>query len=91
MGGANYSSIMPYNSYIDVKNFSSPENLANFIKEIGNDKNKYNSYFDWKHEYCSFYTHPKYLCDLCKKLNIKSHINRSDVMKFWFQEANCQS
>ena len=42
---------MPYNSYIDVSNFSSPLHLVNYLKEIINDENRYKSYFEWKNNY----------------------------------------
>ncbi|CAG2179812.1 unnamed protein product [Oppiella nova] len=71
-GSANYSQIMPKNSYINTADFGSPQELANHLKEISSDKQKYNSYMNWKNNYCVKITHYKYFCNLCEKLNVDS-------------------
>lgn len=98
MGGADYQNFMPNNSYIDVENFTSPENLAKFLKRIGSDEEIYDSYFVWKKTYRSVIdlNHDVIemgFCDLCKKLNTDSHsIIRGSgyIMKFWFEDAKCR-
>ena len=47
-GGANYSKILPPNSYIDVQDFTTIQTLVNYLKKVGNDERLYRSYFDWK-------------------------------------------
>ena len=84
---------MPYNSYIDAFNFSSPESLANYLKTVGSDVNKYNSYFDWDQNYCSRKLNGFFLCGLCKNLNtpsISKFYNKSQLIKWWYKRANCQ-
>ena len=44
MGGVDYASMMPADSYIDVKNFSSPKQLAHYLKHVAANHNLYNSY-----------------------------------------------
>ncbi len=86
---------MPDNSYIDIFNFSSPKDLATFLKEVGNNEIRYNSYFHWKNYYCIEETNFTFLCDLCKKLKFSTEINskrdKRNLINWWFQEANCQS
>ena len=48
MGGADYKKRAPPKSYIDVKDFESPEHLANFLLELDKDDEEYLSYFWWK-------------------------------------------
>lgn len=48
LGGANYARYLPPNSYIDVRNFSSPHKLAAYLRELDADDSRYNAYFRWK-------------------------------------------
>ena len=94
MGSANYSSIMPYNSYIDVSNFSSPLHLVNYLKEIINDENRYKSYFEWKNNHCVRRYDSIYFCELCEALNVKNKSNKNwenNLIKWYFKESNCES
>ncbi|CAG2173693.1 unnamed protein product [Oppiella nova] len=94
-GSANYSQIMPKNSYINTADFGSPQELANHLKEISSDKQKYNSYMNWKNNYCSKMTHYKYFCNVCHKLNVNSklktnkHWNKEDLINWFYRDANC--
>jgi hypothetical protein len=84
---------MPYNSYIDVFNFSTPQSLANYLKTVGSDVNKYNSYFDWDKNYCSRELNRYFLCGLCKKLNtnsISKFYTKSELNEWWYKQANCR-
>ena len=99
MGGADYSHLMPSNSYIDVLNFSSPKALAEYIKEVGSDEKKYESYFEWKKEYYSYDYGWDFFYDLCQKLKteashykVKSHSKpraHHDLMKWWVDDSHC--
>ena len=83
---------MPFNSYIDVFNFSTPKSLVNYLQIVGSHEDIYNSYFEWKYHYCSEQIHYKYFCDYCQKLNNPSENKppkRSDLMDWWFTQANC--
>ena len=53
LGGADYTDVrltMP-NSYINVQDFASIEQLATHIKTVANDEPLFNSYFKWRLEY----------------------------------------
>ena len=98
LGGANYSAILPPNSYIDVFNFSSPRLLAEYLQKVGTDKSLYNSYFEWKNNYCiERVDHNRNLCQLCKHLNNNNNLNKNKVQdkdkrkKWWINESNCRS
>ena len=51
LGGADYASLLPPHSYIDVANFTSPKALAAYLKQVANDDDLYRSYFRWKRDY----------------------------------------
>ena len=44
LGGYNYSELLPQKSYIDIKDFSSPEKLADYLQVLNGDDNLYNEY-----------------------------------------------
>ena len=46
LGGANYSQIAPPKSYIDTKDFSSPEELAGHLKYLVENQVAYQEYFE---------------------------------------------
>ncbi len=74
-------------------NFTTPEMLANYLKTVASDINKYNSYFESDNNYCGEVLGYKYFCDLCQKLNNPSHIKyytKSQLVKWWYEGANCQ-
>ena len=87
LGGANYSKFLPDGAYINVKDFSSPEALANYLKMLDANDAKYNQYFTWrlKYEVSKKFAGP---CQLCYLLNKKyrSPNNYSDLHK-WFNRC----
>ncbi len=75
-------------------NFSSPKSLADFLKKVGNDRDTYNTYFEWKNNYCSHELYYTYFCDLCKKLNypsITKYYSKSQLIDWYYKNANCQN
>ncbi|XP_055357850.1 glycoprotein 3-alpha-L-fucosyltransferase A-like isoform X2 [Paramacrobiotus metropolitanus] len=46
---SDYEAVAPYRSFIHVDNFTSPQELANYLHYLDNNENAYNEYFKWKH------------------------------------------
>ncbi|XP_054156935.1 glycoprotein 3-alpha-L-fucosyltransferase A-like [Oppia nitens] len=95
-GSANYMQIMANRSVINVNDFRSPQELAEYLKELSNDKQKYNSYFKWKLSYCPKRTQFTYFCQMCRKLNEYygkrvDHWKRNKLINWWFKEAYCRN
>ena len=67
LGGATYSDILPPNSYLDVKNFTSPKRLAEYLTFLARYDDAYNRYFSWRKKYKIIV--PNVSCELCKYLN----------------------
>jgi hypothetical protein len=84
---------LPENSYIDVFNFSSPKQLAQYLNYVASDETVYNSYFKWKENYCSISSDERFYCDLCYKLNfphyVKSSLSDTGLIDWWFNKSNC--
>ena len=82
-GGANYSQILPPHSFIDVKDFASPKDLATYLNKLANDDDLYNEYFAWRKKFQVVSGISD--CDICKFLHSKSKVPKvyNDLTKFW--------
>ncbi|KAJ8924128.1 hypothetical protein NQ315_006911 [Exocentrus adspersus] len=89
-GGADYRKIAPPNSVIDVTRFNSVEELAEYIKELDGNPEKYLSYFEWKKTYVVGRSNKPTLCTLCKKLNEPIARKSYDNIDKWWVEGTCR-
>ena len=92
LGGANYTDVLPPNSYIDIKNFTHPRKLAEYLQKLDKDDDLYNSYFEWKKKY-KVQQRTGIRCELCEYLHKhhgEHHVVPS-VTKFWNRETDCVS
>ena len=89
MGGANYSEHLPPNSFIDVRDFNSPQELAAFLKEVAQDDARYRKYFEWKTLYTAGGT--QLHCDVCEYIN--KNWNKTEILErfdqFWSRKRFC--
>ena len=90
MGAYNYSELLPPNSYIDINDFASPKELANYLIKLDKNDTLYNQYFFWKSKY-KIVQHPPLQCNVCEYLNvardIKKTYDRLDL--FWDKQTKC--
>ena len=88
LGGADHTAYAPTNSYIDMADFASPRDLADYLHLLDTNDGLYARYFEWRKEY-EVKMHPKTgWCNLCEMLNdpnlpTKSYANMS---RWWFDE-----
>ena len=92
LGGANYSdpSIAPPGSYINVRDFASMKELAEFLKRVASDAQLYSQYFQW-HSYYDLADLNRGMCELCARL----YQNRTtkvyeDVLQWYRTEGHCE-
>ena len=84
-GAANYSRFMPQGTYIDVKDFDTPKDLANFLQMLNKREDLYLDYL-LKKETMTCVDEEPYLCRLCRHLHANRHkTERVDLFKFWNQ------
>ena len=78
----------PPNSYIDVNDFDSVENLASYLKSLLNDKAKYQEYFSWKKEHMLYQKDP--WCSLCEKLHDPKGPRKTyaNVSEWYYNDKN---
>lgn len=71
MGAVDYSTILPRDTYIDVRNYPSPRKLAQHLQRLAKNKKAYNGYLRRKDALTCFGSVP-YMpkqCFLCKRLH----------------------
>ena len=56
LGGADYDNILPPGSFINARDFYSPEHLANYLHTVLTNSTLHQSYFQWR----SFYNIHRY-------------------------------
>jgi glycoprotein 3-alpha-L-fucosyltransferase len=62
-----YERRAPPNSFIHVDDFASPRDLADFLRDLAADADRYNGYFRWKGT--GEYIDTKFWCRLCGMLH----------------------
>ena len=90
LGASDYSAVLPRDSYLDVRNFTSPRQLADYLALLNREDELYNRYFKWvKHFRLASDRELKHWCKLCEFLhkNDSKHVYRN--MTSWYQ--NCLS
>lgn len=87
MGMADYSNMLPKDSYIDVRDFPSPKALANYLKVLDKNPQQYNQYIRNKNSLMCYLKYPymPWECTLCERIHqLKG--SRSivyDLARFW--------
>ncbi|CAF0720214.1 unnamed protein product [Adineta steineri] len=86
LGYARYDHYMPSSGYIDVRNFTSPRELATYLDYLDRNTTAYLEYFQWR-QYALHIKLPKYMCELCLKLFVddKDHKQQSleHINDYW--------
>ena len=92
IGLFDYKKYLPLNSYIDVRDFKSPEDLGKYLIELDHNDTLYNEYFEWKRHYKVIFPHDMAsFCDLCKYLHENENKRRSydELDQWWNKDKDC--
>lgn len=72
LGAANYTTFLPPHSYIDVEDYASAKDLAEYLHYLNRNHTEYLSYFWWQEHYLhlgmSQITN-RVMCKICEKLH----------------------
>ena len=94
LGWARYDHYIPPSGYIDVRNFTSPKHLAEYIDYLDKNTTAYLEYFQWR-QYALHIKLPKYMCELCLKLFLDDRDNRQQALvhidQYWNSKTQCHS
>ncbi|KAH9507392.1 hypothetical protein Btru_057986 [Bulinus truncatus] len=87
-GGANYDHLFPADSVINVKDFSSPKKLAEYLKQLANNEEEFVKRLQWVWQY---EVHgPKLpLCHLCQAIHMTGPVScvYENVHQWWTHNA----
>ena len=91
MGGADYSKLAIPGSYINVLDFKTVKDLAEYLHYLDKNITAYNEYFKWRKRY-RMGGDWSVLCQFCKKgssltgLQLK---HNQDLSDFWVRQGKC--
>jgi hypothetical protein len=91
LGHANYTKLLPPRSYIDVRNFQSPYDLAKYLQYLDDHDDEYNKYLEWKQDYFvpEDREHDKLrACQLCEYLHVNKGKHKT-VDTLWDRVKEC--
>jgi len=97
MGGADYTEHAPPQSYINVLDYESPKDLADYLIHLANNREEYEAYFWWKKHYKVHSDErgraAQSMCKLCEKLNEGSIETKSyeTLGKWWWGGGKCKN
>ncbi len=90
-GGTNYSRDAPPHSFINVEDYSSPQDLARYLRQLASNETQYNSYFEWRKSYGIFKdTLRRGFCKLCEIANTESFYKTYPNMQSWWSRGKCR-
>ncbi len=92
-GGADYTDYAPPHSFINIADFKSPKDLAEYLTLLDKNDALYMEYLQWRKHYTVVKTPMKGWCDLCAKLNDPSQQTKTktyaDVASWWIRDFPC--
>ncbi|ELT90307.1 hypothetical protein CAPTEDRAFT_124056 [Capitella teleta] len=92
LGSADYGKIIPRGTYIDVRDFGSPKELADYLHTVANDDGLYNEYINRKKGYVCRIKR-SFNCNLCEYLHKHRYEKEVvyDAARFWSTRFRCTS
>ncbi|KAK2149711.1 hypothetical protein LSH36_440g00002 [Paralvinella palmiformis] len=89
-GGGDYVTAGPPHSYINVRDYETPKDLAEYLHELAKDKQKYYEYFRWKQIYV---IRPNInrsckLCEVAHNIGRWSRPARHDYNMWWMSKCH---
>ncbi|XP_046802714.1 alpha-(1,3)-fucosyltransferase C-like [Lucilia cuprina] len=90
-GGVNYERFLPPHSYINVDDYDTPQDLANYLQYLSDRPEEYMRYFWWR-QYYELKSHSPF-CDLCKRLhepNFYVKTQSYENIEKWWMEDSCR-
>ena len=94
MGLVNYTEVMPPGSFIDVRDYSSPKQLAEHLQYLSKNDTAYNQYIERKRSViCTELFPNKFMCRLCYYLHMHKNEMQTipDARRLWGVKERCKS
>jgi alpha-1,3-fucosyltransferase len=91
-GGVDYTEFAPPHSFIDVNDFASPKQLADYLLLLDKTDSLYARYFDWRRDFAVEMYQKRGWCRLCQLAN-DDQLPPSvydDILQWWVDDPlNC--
>ena len=87
MGGANYTKLAIPGSYINVFDFNTVKDLADYLHFLDKNNIAYNEYFKWRQKYRKM-SLVKF-CSICEVLSSQTPKGHRNLVEFWETQAKC--
>ena len=91
LGGANYTKLAIPGSYINVMDFKTVKQLAEYLQYLDKNNTAYNEYFNWRLKYKVFRDF-RSICEICKWYVTKSPLKPKvydDLADYWVKKGRC--
>ncbi|XP_053400596.1 alpha-(1,3)-fucosyltransferase C-like [Mercenaria mercenaria] len=92
-GGADYDHLLPTKSYINTAHFSNVSLLADYLLNLGNDKDRYIDFLRRKDRYEQKYEygHKYSICEMCRRLNNVSAFRKTyNNIQDYLENGQCR-
>ncbi|XP_068733653.1 4-galactosyl-N-acetylglucosaminide 3-alpha-L-fucosyltransferase FUT6-like [Montipora capricornis] len=87
MGGANYAKLAIPGSYINVLDFNTVKDLADYLHFLDKNNIAYNEYFKWRQKYQRISLIK--FCSICEVLSSETPKGHRNLVEFWEAQAKC--
>ena len=88
MGGANYTKLAIPGSYINVLDFKTVKDLADYLHYLDKNSTAYNEYFKWRQKYQTVVL--PFFCSFCEVLSSHTPKAHTDLTEFWVTRGKCK-
>ena len=90
MGGADYTKLAIPGSYINVLDFKTVKELAEYLQYLDKNNTAYNEYFKWRLKYKVSLRYWFSLCNICERFNDLPETKVYDDFEgFWAKQGRC--
>ena len=95
MGSADYATLMPPHSVINVLDYESPEQLARYLHHLMDHDQEYEAYFKWKDTHHVEDMREAYksgFCNMCENMNRENLTPKSykELHDWWGKDTLCE-
>jgi len=92
LGGANYTKLAIPGSYINVMDFKTVKQVAEYLQYLDKNNTAYNEYFKWRLKYKVDESPMTSFCHMCKSFDPKNPPRRKvydDLTEHWMKKGRC--
>ncbi|XP_059176639.1 alpha-(1,3)-fucosyltransferase C-like [Physella acuta] len=89
-GGADYKSFFPPKTFVDAADFDTPEELAEYLRKLSQNKQLYLQMLEEKNKYRTVPEVP-WTCNLCRKMMQDSSVQWYPDIWSWYVQDQCHN